>query len=174
MEVQENPPLPAEEVEWNREESTNEETPQQFVVNGTNTKHLLRPKGTPEDRSSEEDVGTRTSKVVLLVWCAKVGDCCYYTVEGNCAGESGNKGSKYLAVEGDPRWNMGVMSKFEILGKVEGTGGSGGPIALEIEHCSGISWKPEATKQLRDDVEGNLYIGGSHYYTTGYAESCGK
>ena len=53
MEVSEDLPLPAKEVERNREEGANEETPQETIVDGTSTEHLLGPKGTPQDGSGE-------------------------------------------------------------------------------------------------------------------------
>ena len=120
MEVLENLPLPTEEVEWDREEGTNEETPQETIVDGTGTEHLLWPKGTPEDGSGEESVDTRTSEVVLLLGCADIGDLRHLIVEDGRAYESGNDGSKHLAVEGDPRWDMDVVGELEVLGKVEG------------------------------------------------------
>ena len=49
IKVPENLPRPAKKVERNREEGANEETPQEAVVDGTRTEHLLGPKGTPED-----------------------------------------------------------------------------------------------------------------------------
>jgi len=120
MEVLENLPLLAEVVKRNREESTDEETPQKSVIDGTRTEHLLGPKGTPEDGSGEECVDTRAGKVILLARCADVGDLRHLVVEDSRADEGGNKGSEHLAIEGDPRWNVDVMGEFEILGEVKG------------------------------------------------------
>jgi len=66
------------------------------------------------------------------------------------------------------------MSEFEILGEVEGVGGCDVSVALEVEHRSGITGKPETTEQLGDDVEGDLNVGNGHDDTKWYAESGGK
>jgi len=101
MEVPENHPLPSEKVEGNREESTREETPQEPVVGCTGTEHLLGSKGTPEDGSGEELVDVRTSKFILLVWCANVRDLRHLVVEDSRGDEGGNDGSERLAAAGD-------------------------------------------------------------------------
>ena len=88
MEVLENLPLPAEEVERHREESADEETPQESVVDGASAEHLLGPKGSPEDGRGKEDVGTRTSELVLLVNRANIGDPRHQVVENSRADES--------------------------------------------------------------------------------------
>ena len=140
MEVPENLPLPAKEVERNwGEEGTIEETPQEIVVDGTGTEHLLGPKGTPQDGSGEENVETGTGEVVLLLRCANIVDLRHLIVEDSCADESGNKGSERLAAERDPRWNVGIMGEFEILGEVEGVLGCDGSVGLEVVHGGGVT-----------------------------------
>ena len=162
MEVLENLPLLAEEVERNWEEGTDEETPQEVVVDGTDTEHFFGSKSTPENGSGEESVGTRTGEMVLLVRCANIGDLRHLIVEDSRAYESRNKGSEHLAVEGDPRWNMDIVSELEILGEVEGLRGGDKSVGLEVVHGGGIAGEPEATKQLGNNVEGDLYVGNGH------------
>ena len=119
MEVPENLPLLAKEVERNREEGTNKEKPQEAVVDSAMTEHLLGSKGTPEDGGGEGTVDDRTGEVVLLAGCTNTGDLRHLVVEDRCADESGNEGCEHLAVEGDPGRNVDIMSKFEVLSEVE-------------------------------------------------------
>ena len=170
MEVPENLPLLAEEVERNREKGADEETPQETIVGGTRTEHLLGPKGTPKNGSGEESVGIRTGETVLLPRCANIGYLRHLIVEDSRAYESGNKGSKHLTAEGNPRWNVDIVSELEILGKVEGLRGGDVSVGLEIVHGGGISGEPETTKQLCNNVEGDLYVGNSHNDTARNAE----
>ena len=115
MEVLENLPLPAQEVERDREDGTDQEAPQEGTVEGASTEHLLWSKGTPKDDGSEIIADTRASEMVLLVNCANIGDLRHLVVEDGGANESGDKGGEHLAVEGDPRWDMDVMGEFHIL-----------------------------------------------------------
>ena len=146
MEIPENFPLPTEEVERNREEGAEEEAPQEAVVNGASTEHLLWSESTPEDGSGEEAVETRTGEVVLLVGCANIGDLRHLVVEDGCADKSGKEGGKHLAVEGDPRRDVGVMSEFEILRKLEDVGGGNVPVDLEVDHVRDVTREYEAAK----------------------------
>ena len=120
MEVLESLPLLAEEVERNREEGTNEETPQEAIVDCASTEHLLGSEGTPEDGSREESVDTGASEVVLLLGCTNIGDLRHLIVEDGRTDKSGNEGSEHLAVEGDPRRDVDVMGELEILSEMEG------------------------------------------------------
>jgi hypothetical protein len=88
--------------------------------------------------------------------------------------KSGNEGSEHLAVEGDPRWNVGVMGEFEILGEVEGVHGGDVSVGLEKVHGIGVTGEPETTEQLGDDVEGNLYVCDSHDDATRHTEDGGE
>ena len=165
MEVLENLPLPAKEVERKREEEANEEPPQETVVDGTSAEHLLWPKGTPDDGSGEEIVGRGAGEVILLLRCANIGDLRHLIVEGSCADESGNKRGEHLAAERDPRWNVDVMGEFETLGVVEGARDSDVSVDLEVVHGGGVTGKPETTEPLSNNVEGDLYIGSGQHDT---------
>ena len=90
MEVPERLPLPAEEVEWNREESTDEETLQNVIIDGANAEHLLGSKGAPKDGCGKESTDTRTREVVLLVNRANTRDSRHLVVEKGRTDESGN------------------------------------------------------------------------------------
>ena len=162
VEVLENLPLLAEEVERNRDEGANRETPQETIVDGTSTEHLLGSKGTPEDGGGEECVNAGTGEVVLLLRCANIGDLRHLVVEDSRADKSGNECGKHLAVEGDPRWNMDVMGELEVLGKVEGVRGGNVSVGLEVVHGGGVTWEPETTEQLGNNVEGDFYVGNGH------------
>lgn len=162
MEGSKNLPLPAEEVEWNREEGADKETPQETVIDSTYTKNLLRPKGAPENGSGEESVDTRACEMMLLPRRTDIRDLRHLVVEGSRAYESGNKGGKHLAVERDPGRNMDVMSQFEILGEVQGVRGGDVSVGLEIVHGCGITGEPETAEQLSNDIEGDLYVGDDH------------
>ena len=162
MEVPEDLPLPAEEVEQDWEDGAGEETPQETVVDCADAEHLLGSKGTPEDGSRKGRVDTGASKVVLLTNFANIGNVRHLVVEDGRADESGNEGSEHLAVEGNPRRDMGIVSEFEILGEVESVRGRDVSVALEVEHGGGVTGEPETTEQLGDNVEGDLYVGDSH------------
>ena len=113
MEVPENLPLPAKEVERNREDRTDQETPQQAVVDGTCTEHLPGSKGTPEH-------GTRklvNGHVKWPVWSTV--NLRYLVVEDSHTDDNGDESGEHLAVERDPRWDVGIMSEFETLSEVE-------------------------------------------------------
>ena len=112
--------------------------------------------------------------MVLLADRANIGDLRHLVVENSRADEGGNEGGDHLAVEGDPRRNVGVMSEFKILGEVEGVRGCDVSVALEVEHSNGVTREPEATEQLGDDVEGDLYIGNCHDDTAGNAKDHGE
>jgi len=174
VEVLESLPLPGEEVEWNRDEGAKRETPQETVVDGTSTKHPLRSEGTPEDGGSEERVNTRADEVVLLLRCANIGDLRHLVIEDSSTDKSGNESGKHLAVEGDPRWNMDVMSKLEILGEVKGVRGGDVSIGLKIVHGGRVTWEPETTEQLGNNVEGDLYVGDGHDDAARNTEDDGK
>ena len=174
MEVSEDLPLPAEEVERNREKGTGEEIPQEAVVDGTSTEHLLGPKGTPEDRSGEGGIRAGAGEVVLLPRCANIGYLRHLIVEDSRTHETGNKGGEHLTIKSDPGWNVDIMGELEILGEVEGVRGRDVSVGLEKVHGIGITGKPETTKQLSDDVEGDLYVCDSFDDTTRHTEDGGK
>ena len=174
MEVPENLPLLAEEVERNREKGADEETPQETIVGGTRTEHLLGPKGTPKNGSGEESVGIRTGETVLLPRCANIGYLRHLIVEDSRAHKTGNKGSEHLTAECDPRWNMGVMGELEILREVEGVHGRDVSVGLEKIHGIGVTGEPETTEQLSDDVEGDLHVCNSFDDTTRHTKDGGE
>ena len=120
MEVPEYFPLLAEEVERNRQDGTDEETPQETVVDGISAKHLPSSEGTPKDGGGKESVDIWAGEVVLLASGANIRDLLHLVVEDARTDEGRNEGSEHLGVEGDPGWYMNVMSEFEILGEVEG------------------------------------------------------
>ena len=109
MEVSEDLPLLAEEIERNREEGANEKKPQKTVVDGSGTEHLLGSKGAPGDGSCEGGIDRRTSEAILLLGCANTGDLLHLVVESSRAHERGNKRGEDLAAERDPRWNVDVV-----------------------------------------------------------------
>ena len=62
------------------------------------------------------------------------------------------------------------MGEFEILGEVEGARGGGLSVNLEVEHSTGVTRKPETTKQLGDDAKDDLHVIASHDDATGYTK----
>ena len=174
MEVSENLPLPAKEIERNREEDTDKEEPQEAVVNGTNAEYLLGSEGAPKDGGGEETVETRAGEVVLLVRCANIGDLRHLVVKHGCADESGNEGSKHLGAERNPRWDVGVMSELEILSEVEGVCGGEDSEDLHVDHCSDVTGEPEATEHLCDNAEANFHVGNSLDDAAGNCENDGE
>ena len=164
VEVLENLPLPAKEIERNREEGTNGETPQETVVDGTRAKHPLWSKGTPKDGRGEESADTGAGEVVLLIRCTNIGDLRHLVVEDTRADESRNKGGEHLAVEGNPRWNVDVMSEFEVLGETESVCGGDMSVKFEVHQGGGVTGEPETAEQFGNDAEGDLHVGNSHDY----------
>ena len=57
----------AKEVEGNGQDGTDEETPQEAVVDGTVTEHLLRTESTPKNGSGEKCVVSGASEMILLL-----------------------------------------------------------------------------------------------------------
>ena len=170
VKILENLPLPAKEIERNREEGTNGETPQETIIDGTRTEHPLWSEGAPEDGSGEKSADTGAGEVVLLVRCTNIGDLRHLVAEDTGADESGNKCSKHLAVEGNPRWNVDVMREFEILGEPEGVVGGDVSVDPEVHQGSCIAGEPEATEQLGNDTKGDLHVGNCHDYAARNAE----
>ena len=82
-------------------------------------KHLLRPHSTPDDRSGEELVNTRTGIVVLLRGSADTRDLGHLIVEHGSSDKAANQGRDYLCRESAARWNLDVVGQFQVLGKVE-------------------------------------------------------
>lgn len=118
VEVPEELESPSEEVKGDGQNSANEETPQEAVVDCTRTVHLPRTEGTPKDGSGKEGVGARTGEPILLVWGANVRDR-HLVVEDRSANERGHKCGDHLAIKCDPRRNMDIMGQLEILGEME-------------------------------------------------------
>ena len=174
MEVSENFPLPTQEVERNREDGTDQETPQEAVVHCTSTEHPLGSKGTPEDGSGKVIVDSWTSEMILLVNRANIGNLRHLVVENGGADESGNEGGEHLAVEGYPRWNVDVMGKFHILCEVEGVRGCDISIGFEVEYRSSVTGEPESAEHFGKNVEENLNVGDSHDDAAGNAEDNGE
>jgi hypothetical protein len=75
VEVGEKPEPLTKEVEWGGQKGTDRETPQQTVVDGAGSKHLLGTEGAPEDGSSEERVVPGAGEVVLLMGKQRSGIC---------------------------------------------------------------------------------------------------
>ena len=120
VEIGENPELPAKEVEGDGQDGTNEETPQETVVDGPRTEHLLGTECSPKDGSGEERVVPRASEVILLVGQADVGDLGHLVVEDGRADKGRHQGRPHLGGEGDPWGDVHVVGELEILGEVEG------------------------------------------------------
>ena len=174
VEVSENLPLLAQEVERDREDDADGETPQQTVVHCTGAEHHLWSKGAPEDGSGKVIVDGRTGKVVLLINRTYTGDLRHLVIEDGGTDESGDEGGEHLAVEGDPRWNVDVMGEFHILREVEGVRGGDVPVGFEVEYRSGVTGEPEPAEHLGEDVEGDLHVGNCHDDATGNREDHGK
>ena len=109
----------AEVVEGDGQESTEEETPQEGVVNPTRTIHHLGTEGTPENGGGEKGVDLGASQPVLLIRRADVGDLFHLVVENGGTDEGRHEGRDHLAVERNPGWDVDVVRKLEILRKVE-------------------------------------------------------
>jgi len=86
-------------------------------------------------------------------------------IEDSRTNESGNEGSEHLAAEGDPGWNVDVMSELEILSEVEGMRRGDVSVDLEVVHGIDITGEPETTEQLGKNVEGHLRISDGLDYT---------
>ena len=164
----------AEVVEGDRHKRADEETPQEGIVDGTGTEHLLGSKGTPEKGTGEEGVDVGTSEPALLVRCADIWDLGHLVVENGGTDEGRHDGGDHLAVECDPGWNVDIMRELEIPGEVEGVRGRDISVRLEVVHRDGISGEPETTEQPGNDVQGNLDVRDRHDNTAGDAEDEGK
>ena len=137
---------PAEVVEGNGHQGANEETPQEGIVDGTGTIHLLWTEGTPENGSGEKGVDAGAGESILLVRRADVGDLGHLVVENGGTNEGRNKGGDHLTVEGDPGWDVDVMCKLEILSEVEGVRGRDVSVGFEVVHRGGVTGEPETTE----------------------------
>ena len=174
MDVGENLVLLTEGVQEDWQKSADEKTPQNAIVDGTMTKHLLGTEGTPKDGSGEETVVSGASEVVLLLWQADVGDLGHLVVEDGCADESGNESRPHLTAEGDPRGNVYVVGELETLSEVESARGRNGSVTLEVVHGSGVPGEPETTEEFGDNVQGNFDIRDRHDNTARNTESYSK
>ena len=170
MEVGENPELLAEEVEGNGKESTQRETPQEAIVDGTRTEHFSRTESTPEDRSGEKRVGVGTSEVILLRGQADVGDLGHLVVEYGRGDESGDESCPHLAAKGDPRGDVHVVCELEILSEGESLRGRDESVNPEVDYSSGVTGEPETTEDLGNNAQGNLGVRDGQHDTTRDAE----
>ena len=112
--------------------------------------------------------------MILLAGRTNTGNLRHLVVEDRCTDESGDKGSENLAIEGDPRWNVGVMSEFKVLGELEGVGGGNVSVDSEVDHGSDVTGEREAAEDLGNDTEGNLHAGNSLDDATGNGENYGE
>ena len=67
MQVLENLPLLAKEMERNWKDRANEEKPQETVVQSASAEHPLGPEGSPEDGSGEGGVDIRAGELEVIV-----------------------------------------------------------------------------------------------------------
>jgi len=174
VEVGENLELLAEEVEGDGQDSTNEETPQEAVVDGSGTEHLLGAESTPKDGSGEECVVSRAGEVILLLGQADVGDLGHLVVENCRTDKGGDECRPHLAVEGDPRGDVHVMGELEILSEVKCVRGCNVSVRLEVVHGGSVSGEPETTKKFSNDVQGNLNVRDGHDNTARNTEDRGE
>ena len=158
VDVGENPELLAKEVEGERQNSANGETPHKAIVDGTRTEHLLGTKSAPKDRSGEESVVSGASEVIPLRWQADVGNLGHLIVENGRANEGGDESRPNLTVEGDPWSDVHVVGELKILSEVESVRGRDVSIRLEVVHGSGIPGEPETTEEFSDNVQGDFDI----------------
>lgn len=166
--------LIAKEVEGDGQKSTDEETPQKTIIDGTGTEHPLGTKSTPKDGSGKESVVPGASEVVLLARQADVGDLSHLVVEDGRADEGGDKSRPYLAVEGDPWRDMYIVSEFEIRGEVKSVRGRDETVRLEEIHRGGITGEPKTTEELGDNVQGDFDVRDGQDDTTGDTEDCSE
>ena len=165
---------PAEVVEGNGHQGANEETPQEGIVDGTGTIHLLGTEGTPENGSGEKGVDAGAGESVLLVRRADVGDLGHLVVENGGTNEGRNEGGDYLTVESDPGWDVDVMRELEILSEMEGVRGRDVSVCFEVVHRRGVTGEPETADQLGNNVQGDLDVRDGHDNTAGDTEDEGK
>jgi hypothetical protein len=162
--------LLSEEAEGDGQDSTQRETPQEAIVDGTRTEHLFRTESTPEDGSREKCVVPGTSEVILLRGQADVGDLRHLVIENGHADESGDEGYPHLAVEGDPWSDVHVVGELEILSEEESARGRDESVSLEVAHSGGVTREPETTEELGNNVQANLDIRDGHDDTARDAE----
>ena len=174
VEVLEEFRLLAEVVEGDGHECADEETPQEGIIDGARTVHLLGTKGSPKYGSGEERVDSGAGEPVLLVRRTDVGDLGHLVVENGGTDEGRHEGRDHLTVEGDPGWDVNVVREFEILGEVEGMGGRDVSVGLKVVHCGSVTGEPKASKQFGDDVQRNLNVRDGHDDTAGDTEDEGK
>lgn len=158
MDVGERPILIAKEVERDGGNSTDKETPQKTVVDGTRTEHSPGAKSTPKDGSGKEGVVPGASEVVLLPRQADAGDLGHLVVEDGRADEGGDEGRPNLTVEGDPWSEVYIVGELEICGKAKSVRGRDETVRLEVVHRSGITGEPETTEEFGNNVQGNFDV----------------
>ena len=162
MEGGENLELLAKEIERNGQNCADEETPQEVVVDGTCTEHLLGTESTPKDGSGEKRVASRASEAILLLGRADAGDLGHLVVEDGGTDEGGDESRPHLAVEGDPRSDVHVVGELEILSKVESVRGRDMPVSLEVIHGGGVAREPETSEKFGNNVQGDLDVRDGH------------
>jgi hypothetical protein len=157
VEVGENLELLAEEVERNGQDSTQRETPQEAIVDGTRTEHHLWTKNTPGDGSRVKcEVRGATEETIAPA------DRSHLVVENGRADEGGDEGCPHLAVEGYPWSDVHIVGELETLSEVEGMRGRDVSVTLEVVHSGGVSREPEATKELGNNLQDNLDVRDGH------------
>ena len=157
VEVGENLELLVEEVEGDGQDSAQRETPQEHIVDGARTEHLLWTEGTPGEGSLDKrDVqGAKQES-------NPVAGRSHLVVENGRADEGGDEGCPHLAVECDPWSDVRIVGKLETLSEVEGLRGRDVSVRLEVVHSSGVTREPEATEELGNNLQDNLDIRDGH------------
>lgn len=170
MEVLEDHGFVSEVIEYDRQTEANEETPDQWVVNGAASKHPGWAKGSPKDTRREEGVGPWTSELILLCWAAHIFDTRHLEVQHSDGDECADERRNHLHPERDLGCDMRVMGKLEILCKSERVRSCHIAVGLEEVHGVGVTGEPETAEELSKDVEGHLGIGNRTNDTHGHTE----
>ena len=98
------------------------------------------------------------SEVILLLRQADIGDLGHLVVENGRTDESGDERCPHLAAEGDPWGDVHIVRELEIFSEADSLRGRDGSVRLKVVHSGGVTREPETTKELGNNVQGNLDV----------------
>lgn len=110
-------PSLGKEIEWNGQESTDEESPEEDVVRSITSVHPGGAQSSPDDRGGEEGGRSGAVELGLSVGCADSLDASHLPVEQGHSNRGRDDSGNCLGSEHDTRWYLHVVTKLEILSK---------------------------------------------------------
>jgi len=124
----------------------------------TNSKQSRWTNTTEQKRSLGKEVRRWANKAVSLPGLADILDVIKNPALNGDTDGTGDRYCNGLRENHDPGWDLDVVTKFQVAGKIKGLFGHGGGISLEDHNGNGSSGHNIAGNEFGDDVEVHLLV----------------